>query len=212
VLSHARIWAAIDRLAAAHDLTVSALARRAGLDPTTFNRSKRIAGDGRPRWPSTESIAKILAATQTDIGHFLALDDDGGVRRRTPATSGIPVLGLTQAGAGGYFDDSGFPTGHGWDSVMFPSDGDNVFALEVNGDSMMPLYRNGDMIIVVRDVPCRRGDRVVIKTHGGEVMAKILERRTTQSIEVISFNPDHPVRTLTVGDVEWMARIVWASQ
>lgn len=211
MLSHARIWGAIDRLAAAHDLTVSALARRAGLDPTTFNRSKRIAGDGRPRWPSTESIAKILAATKTDIEQFLA-PDDGGAQFRTSATGGIPVLGLTQAGAGGYFDDSGFPTGHGWDMVAFPSDCKNVFALEVNGDSMLPLYRDGDTIIVVRDIPCRRGDRVVVKTHNGEVMAKILQRRTTQSIEVVSLNPDHPSRILAVRDVEWIARIVWASQ
>lgn len=211
MLSHARIWAAIDQLAAAHDLTASALARRAGLDSTTFNRSKRIASDGRPRWPSTESIAKILAATQTDIEQFLALDGSGA-QRRTSATSGIPVLGLAQAGAGGYFDDSGFPMGPSWDRVMFPGDGGNIFALEVNGDSMMPFYRDGDMIIVIRDAPCRQGDRVVVKTRNGEVMARILQRRTTQSIEVSSPNPDHATRTLTVGDVEWMARVVWASQ
>jgi phage repressor protein C with HTH and peptisase S24 domain len=211
VLSHARIWGAIDRLAATHGLSASALARRAGLDPTTFNRSKRIAGDGRPRWPSTESIAKILAATQTDVDLFLTLED-ATPTRRTSAGSGIPVLGLAQAGAGGYFDDSGFPAGYGWDKIAFPGDDGNVFALEVNGDSMMPLYRDGDTIIVVRDAPCRRGDRVVIKPHNGEVMAKILQRRTTRSIEVASLNPDHPIRILTFEDVEWMARIVWASQ
>jgi phage repressor protein C with HTH and peptisase S24 domain len=211
VLSHARIWAAIDRLAASHDLSVSALARRAGLDPTTFNRSKRIAGDGRPRWPSTESIAKILSATGADIGWFLALDGSGTPRQARPAGD-IPLLGLAQAGAGGYFDDGGFPVGHGWETIAFPGNGENMFALEVTGDSMMPLYRDGDTIIVVRDTPCRRGDRVVVKTRDGEVMAKLLQSRTARSIELVSFNSDHPTRTLTTGEVEWMARIVWASQ
>ena len=211
MLSHARIWAAIDRLAATHGLTASALARRAGLDPTTFNRSKRIANDGRPRWPSTESIAKILTATQTDIEQFLALDA-GRASRAVLKPDGIPVLGLAQAGVGGYFDDGGFPAGHGWHRITFPGDDENVFALEVVGDSMMPLYRHGDTIIVVRDAPCRRGDRVVIKTQDGEVMAKVLERRTAQLIEVVSLNPDHPTRMLAIDDVEWMARIVWASQ
>lgn len=211
MLSHARIWAAIDRLAANHGLTASALARRAGLDPTTFNRSKRVANDGRPRWPSTESIAKILKATQTDIEHFLAVDT-GPASHSVSKADGIPVLGLAQAGGGGYFDDGGFPAGQGWDRIAFPGDGENVFALEVIGDSMMPLYRHGDTIIVVRDAPCRRGDRVVIKTHDGEVIAKVLERRTAQLIEVVPLNPDHPTRMLEVGDVEWMARIVWASQ
>ena len=53
MLSHDKIWAAIDRLAERHQLTPSGLARRAGLDPTSFNKSKRIASDGRMRWPST---------------------------------------------------------------------------------------------------------------------------------------------------------------
>ena len=60
MLTHAQVWSAIDRLAARAGLSASGLARRAGLDPTTFNKSKRITPEGRARWPSTESIAKAL--------------------------------------------------------------------------------------------------------------------------------------------------------
>ncbi len=67
MLTHASIWQAIDALAAQHGLTASGLARRAGLDPTSFNRSKRISRSGKPRWPSTESLAKILAATGASL-------------------------------------------------------------------------------------------------------------------------------------------------
>jgi phage repressor protein C with HTH and peptisase S24 domain len=211
VLSHARIWAAIDQLAARHALTASGLAKRAGLDPTTFNRSKRAAGDGRPRWPSTESIAKILAATGTGIAEFLGFGSERP-ENRTIAPRKVPLLGLAQAGAGGFFDDGGFPAGLGWDEVDFPGAGDNVFALMVNGESMMPLYRDGDTIIVQRDAPCRRGDRVVVKTREGEVMAKILQRRTARTIDLISLNPDHPDRSPAAADIDWMARIIWASQ
>ena len=66
-LSHASVWAAIDAIAAKNELSPSGLARKAGLDPTTFNRSKRIASDGRKRWPSTESIAKVLTAIDAEI-------------------------------------------------------------------------------------------------------------------------------------------------
>ena len=68
--SHSRIWTAIDDLAARHRLSVSALARRAGLDPTTFNISKRFSPNGRPRWPSTESLAKALSAIDESLENF----------------------------------------------------------------------------------------------------------------------------------------------
>lgn len=212
MLSHARIWAAIDRLAERNDMTPSGLARRAGLDPTTFNKSKRAATDGRLRWPSTESIAKILDATRTEIGTFLGLHDQPKAPSRRDLRQ-VPLLGFAQAGAGGFFDDGGFPAGQGWDQIPFPAVvGENVFALEVSGDSMLPLYRHGDTIIVARDTTCRKGDRVVVKTNDGEVMAKILQKRTQKAIELASLNPSHKTRTVPVRDVEWMGRVIWASQ
>jgi phage repressor protein C with HTH and peptisase S24 domain len=210
VLSHARIWAAIDRLAERNELTPSGLARRAGLDSTTFNKSKRTAPDGRPRWPSTESIAKILEATRTEIGIFLGFEESPPSRR---PFRDVPLLGFAQAGAGGFFDDGGFPAGQGWDQIPFPGGAaENVFALEVSGDSMLPLYRHGDTIIVARDSACRKGDRVVVKTGDGEVMAKILQKKTTKTVDLASLNPSHKNRTLAVRDIEWMGRIIWASQ
>ena len=206
MLSHSRIWAAIDQLAARHSMTPSALARRAGLDPTTFNKSKRFAADGRPRWPSTESIAKLLRATGTNIEDFLGF-------ALGPRPRGLPLLGLAQAGAGGFFTDGGFPVGVGWDEVPLPgSANDGSYALTVSGDSMLPLYRNGDVIVVSPSAECRPGDRVVVRTTGGEVMAKVLTRRTADAIELASLNPEHPARTFAPGDIEWMARIMWASQ
>ena len=73
MLSNDEWWAAIDRLAETRGLTPSALARQAGLDATSFNKSKRRSGDGRPRWPSTESVAKVLSATGTSMEDFLSL-------------------------------------------------------------------------------------------------------------------------------------------
>jgi len=59
-MRHEDIWRALDALAAEYGLSASGLAKKAGLDPTAFNPSKRIGADGRARWPSTESIAKVL--------------------------------------------------------------------------------------------------------------------------------------------------------
>ena len=210
MLTHAQVWSAIDRLAARAGLSASGLARRAGLDPTTFNKSKRITASGRARWPSTESISKALVATGTSIDVFVGLIH--GDKASVP-TRGVPLLGFAEAGAGGYFDDGGFPAGAGWDEIAFPAvDDTHAYALEVSGQSMEPAYRDGDIILVSPAAPIRRGDRVVVKTREGEVMAKELKRSTAKAIELKSLNAQHPDRTIATEDVLWVARILWASQ
>lgn len=160
MLSHDRVWAAIDALAERYSLSASGLAKRAGLDSTAFNKSKRQSSDGRPRWPSTESLAKIIEATGATLNEFMAL-----VENRTPAMTGsgrssqkaVPLVGFAQAGAGGYFDDAGFPVGQGWDLVELPAQStDTAYALKVQGNSMLPLYRNGDVLIVEPGAVVRR--------------------------------------------------------
>ena len=145
--SHSQIWTAIDQLAARFDMTTSALAKVAGLDPTSFNRSKRFSPDPdvRPRWPSTESLSKVLAATGVTFSEFAAMAEGGG----TAGAKGVPLIGFAQAGDDGYFDDAGFPVGQGWDEIDFPGlDREGVYALEISGDSMTPVYREGDRIVV----------------------------------------------------------------
>ena len=80
MLTHFQIWRGIDTLASRHGLSPSGLARLAGLDPTTFNKSKRGADAGKLRWPSTESLAKVLTATGASLDDFVALVSDQGAR------------------------------------------------------------------------------------------------------------------------------------
>jgi phage repressor protein C with HTH and peptisase S24 domain len=210
MLTHAQVWSAIDRLAARARLSASGLAKRAGLDPTTFNKSKRITPQGRARWPSTESIAKALAATGTPFDAFVALIEPAIA---SATVKPLPLLGFAEAGSGRYFDDGGFPAGAGWDEIVFPAINDaHAYALEIAGQSMEPAYRGGDIIIISPAAPVRRGDRVVVCMRNGEVMAKELKRKTAKSIELKSLNVEHPDRTLAIADVLWVARILWAGQ
>lgn len=209
MLTHTQVWSAIDRLAARAGLSASGLARRAGLDPTTFNRSKRMTAQGRARWPSTESIAKALTATGTPFDAFVALvaplDDAVGPL--------MPLIGFAEAANGGHFDEVGFPIGDGWDRIAFPSLNDeHAYAVQISGQSMEPAYRDGDVIVVSPAAPVRRGDRVVARTRDGEVMASELKRRTPKSIELKALNAAQADRTLAATDVLWIARILWVSQ
>jgi phage repressor protein C with HTH and peptisase S24 domain len=209
MLTHAQIWTALDRLASRAGLSPSGLAKRAGLDPTTFNKSKRVTPTGRERWPSTESVAKALMATGTSIEVFVGLITDNARQ----AARAVPVIGLAEAVAGGFFDESGFPAGEGWDEIDLPAIGDeHAYALEISGDVMLPAYRDGDVIIVSPGAPIRRGDRVVVKTSEGELMATELKRKSAKSIELKSLNSEQGERTLPSEQVQWMSRIVWASQ
>ncbi|ODT08904.1 MAG: DNA-binding protein [Mesorhizobium sp. SCN 65-20] len=215
MLSHERVWAAIDALAERYSLSASGLAKKAGLDSTAFNKSKRLSVDGRPRWPSTESLAKIIEATNSSLEEFIQfVEAPKSARPRSREIQArVPLLGFAQAGAGGFFDDAGFPAGEGWDLIELPARAtETSYALQVQGDSMLPLYRNGDVLIVEPGAAIRKGDRVVVKTVSGEVMAKVLERQAQGAIELVSLNPEHPKRQFKSAEVEWVARIVWASQ
>lgn len=213
-MRHEEIWRALDTLAAEAGLSTSGLARRAGLDPTTFNPSKRLMPDGRARWPSTESLARALEASGTDLADFArlvagarALPSD---RRASP---GIPLIGLAQAGGEGYFGDGGYPAGGGWDEINLPQIADpHAYALEISGESMEPVYRDGDMIVVSPQAAIRRGDRVVVRTIRGEVMAKHLARLSARRVELRSFNPEHKDYSFDLEEIGWMHRIIWASQ
>ena len=209
-LSHAQLWKAIDSLARHEGLSVSALAKRAGLDATSFNPSKRF-GPGeppRPRWPSTESLTRILTATGLSLGEFAALARDGVER-----AAAIPLLGMAQAGQDGYFDDAGLPVGDGWEQTDLPRRKDSVLSLRIVGDSMDPLYREGDRIIVDREATeVRKGDRVVVRTTGGETLAKEIGALTAQVVTLASVNPAYGTRTLARNEIVWMGRILWVSQ
>ena len=215
MLTHENIWHAIDRLAASFGYSASGLAKQAGLDPTSFNKSKRHSSDGKPRWPSTESISRVLAATGATMSDFLSMMDGDNTLTTLPRSGFIPLIGFAQAGADGYFDEDGYPAGDSWDEVKFP-DGDTnlegTYALEISGDSMEPLYRNGDVLVLSRDATIRKGDRIVLRTTKGEVLAKELLRKTSAKVELKSLNPSHKDRTIAMTDVTWMARVLWVSQ
>lgn len=205
-MQHKDIWRGLDQLAAHHGLSASGLAKRAGLDPTSFNPSKRAGADGRPRWPTTESLARVLDAVGAGFDDFAALVEGRG-------GGSAPLIDFAQAGQNGFFDDAGFPVGAGWDDARFPGLGaETVYALQISDGSMEPAYRAGDRIIVAPGTGVKPGDRVVAKTAQGEVMAKVLVRKNARVIKLAPLHTDYPSREFRPSEIAWIARILWASQ
>lgn len=204
--SHADIWRAIDILADKAGYSPSGLAKKAGLDPTTFNKSKRISADGKPRWPSTESIAKILSVTNMTMSEFFTLaGDENGTGGKE-----IPVLRIDHAARAGAFGKDGRPAGKSWDAMAFPGTAMDAFALECDGDCGAPFYREGDVIVLSQETDARRGDRIAIK-DGGDIFIGELQRRTAGKIEMKSLGSGK-IREFDAATIDWIARILWVSQ
>lgn len=208
MLNHDDIWTAIDRLAQDKGMSPSGLARCAGLDPTTFNRSKRITREGKARWPSTESISKILAATETPLDRFLGV-------MPAPRTSGgnatVPLASFTKLKDGHPFD-ARINGSTVWDEIPAPSVTDPAaFAIEITGSRFEPIYRDGDILIASPGAPMRRGDRILVVTRDGDRFLGLLHRQTTRRVDFKSL--DHSQEhNIALTDLRLLARLVWASQ
>ena len=208
MLTHAEIWDALDQLAELFATSPSGLARNAGLDPTTFNKSKRLSASGKERWPSTESLAKVLAVVGMRFEDFAALP----TRRPQPARK-LPVIRLVRSQSAALFDEAGQPVGTGWKQVDVSSaEGRDIFALEISGDAMWPAYREGDRILVSPSAAINTGDRIVAKLASGDIIVRELRSRSAAGIELAALNGNYQSFLLRSGDIDWMARIVWVSQ
>jgi phage repressor protein C with HTH and peptisase S24 domain len=212
MLSHKDVWNGIDLLAARNGYSTSGLARRAGLDPTTFNKSKRTTGEGKPRWPSTESISKILAATQTSMVDFVNLmyGHAGFMGAGGPRLRGVQ---WTRLASEDLLDASGFPVGSGWEDVEITlTDDRQAYVVELDVDVAPPLFRRGDMMVVSPGSGLRRGDRVLLRLRQGPLQVGILNRRSGQRLALGDPTGREPERTVAAADVAWLGRIVWLSQ
>jgi phage repressor protein C with HTH and peptisase S24 domain len=209
MLSHSAIWAAIDAIAARAGLSASGLAKKAKLDPTTFNRSKRLSSDGRQRWPSTESIAKILDATGIDLDTFMGLMLASQGRKKTTS---IPLIGAQDAIDPNAFDQDGCPKGPQWDELVFPeAQGKALYAVELAGGEGGSRYQAGDVLIVSANAPLRRGDKIMLHTKDRSFILGVLTRQSPKIVEITRFDTDAEA-SMPMSDVAWISRILWAAQ
>ncbi len=209
MLTHDQIWSGLDALAQRYALSPSGLAKLAGLDPTTFNRSKRFAGaSDKPRWPSTESIAKVLEATGASFEEFAALATD-----RDETGQSIPLLRLDHPDPAFCFDQTGVPTGDAWERAGFPgAAGAALFAIEIVGEAHEPVFREGDRLVAAAGQSVEAGDRVILALENGAIDLGVLDGITARQFDLAGFAPGARVRRYDVARVAWIARILWASQ
>ncbi|MGE0702015.1 MAG: helix-turn-helix transcriptional regulator [Hyphomicrobiaceae bacterium] len=215
-LTHEWIWQAIDTLATRQGLTPSALARQAGLDPTTFNRSKRLTPEGRPRWPSTESIAKVLEATGTSLDEFASIElgAEGAfaaapAKGETLVVAGVPVLAVVRDATVAVLDhDRGGGAAADHEAVSLRG----RFAITVADSSLEPAYSVGHTLVVKHVAAPRAGDRVVVKPAGLPALPRLLVAATRAWLELGPFGGGDERLAIRRRDIDWVARIVLVHQ
>lgn len=200
MFTHDDIWNAIDALADANGLSTSGLAKEAGLDPTTFNKSKRQTAEGKLRWPSTESLSKILFITQTSLDDFLSI-----INERRIHTSDWEVPAFDEKDLNPDFLTA-VKQGHKDRLLLFPNGRDHVVSIEIQSDIFAPDYPKGTLLLIDTQPNIRRNDHVIICIGNNHYYNGLIQKETAGKI---TLNPD---TEFDKNDIHWMARILWASQ
>lgn len=201
------IWNSVDKLAQSKGLSPSGLAKLAGLDATTFNKSKRIRPDGKNRWPSMDSVNKLLEVCNITFEQFYNM----GNSDEEPEGGTIPFIKLSQLGRDPQIEDKFLKTA-GWNKVIFPDAKDILYAAEIDTNDYLPLYRYGSTIILSANSDIRKGDRVAIFLNEDKLLLKEFIRRTPSQLVVTDINNPDEEDIIAIADVKLINRILWASQ
>lgn len=188
----------IDRLrTAAGSETLAALARHLDVEPSVINRAIReqrvpelwifkIAAD-------TGYLAKWLLTGTGPKAHpshahviHEALSDYG-----LDSVRAIPVLNWVQAGALRSTEDLYPYAGAAEEYVSVSVRGVHCFSLRVRGESMLPDFREGDIIVIDPDLQPQSGDMVVAVIDGtGEATFKRYMKKKDGEV-LMPLNPDY---------------------
>jgi len=120
----------------------------------------------------------------------------------------VPIMGRVGAGASiGPELEQMPPEGLGEIELPFPIAEETV-AFEVVGDSMLPKYENGDIIVVYREqrhpLSSFFGEEAAVRLKSGERYLKTIERgKTAQFVNLTSFN----AKPITGVKLEWIGEI-----
>lgn len=206
-MKYEQVWEAVDKLAKINGLTPSGLAKKAGLDSTTFNKSKRIRPDGKNRWPSLDSINKIIEACNIGFEQFYNLADNSAA---TETQNSIPYIKFSKL-INNQIEDAKLATSE-WNRIRFPETICNLYSIDVDTNSYEPYFRKNTTIIVNQNSEIRKGDRIVILLDDGRVLINEFIRRTPSTLEVCDLLNKEIESTISIRKISLVNRIMWASQ
>jgi hypothetical protein len=89
---------------------------------------------------------------------------------------------------------------------------DTTRTLVVNGNSMLPLYRHGDTLIVSEMDSIKVGDRAVVQTHDDRMFGGTIIQKTNEFVALKLGGLKRADVVVEIAQVKFLGRILWASQ
>lgn len=169
--------------------------------------NKYLKGKAFARQNNLYILAKILNVDETWLmGYDVPMErntDDllkkiGAIPLSSIKTVPIPILGTVKAGYDylvqeNIIDYVGF--------TLKKTDVENYYALNVVGDSMEPLFDDGDTVLVHKQEDFENGDNCVVLINGDEATVKQVSKNEN-GIELKAVNPYYPPRIFTKEDMD----------
>lgn len=182
-----------------------------GVEYKKFNvwRSRK----GMP-YDAIEAVTTYCSQKNLNLNFFLTGEGDPEIPGSASAPGPeqlIPVIGLAEAGEGIDAGDRDYPVGISDEYITPPHmiRDSNAFFTRVEGESMSPVYRPRQRVLVNPNLQCQSGDRAVVKLKNGrKLIAEV--RFKGDKILLRKYNDDD--MTVLREDVVFCYKIVWAKE
>lgn len=193
-----------------HSLSLRAFASKCGLSYTYISMLERNIDyrTGKPIAPTLDSVKYISNAMDIHIDDLLKmLDDEQEFKLNedisvNDSNNKIPILGTVKAGYDWLAEENviGYITDK--DTIKdYEKNINEYFALQVTGDSMLPLLSKGDLVIVHDQDDVDSGQTAVVLINGEEATVKKVVK-TSEGIELHAMNPYYPIKKFTFEDMK----------
>ena len=148
-------------------------------------------GNIYPRIDKIQLLANYFGIQKADL-----------VEENSTINNNIPVLGVVKAGYNWLVEENiiGYITDE--DTIKtYRKNLKEYFALQVTGDSMLPLLSEGDLVIVHNQNDIESGQTAIVLINGEEATVKKVIK-TNDGIELHAMNPYYPVKKFTFEDMK----------
>jgi phage repressor protein C with HTH and peptisase S24 domain len=153
--------------------------------------------NAEPEWLATGEGPRLKFMPLPTPQGFSSQEGVGAVPVRE-----VPVISWAHAGTAATYEE--MPR-HFHGKVATSSRGRRVYGLRVEGDSMIPRYNPGDIVILDADGEPRNGKGVVVKFSNDAVQIRLYHKLSNGKIRLTSTRPEiYPTDDYNPEDFHWI--------